>query len=168
MTERQRIGSALARRRAVLRIPLAWGIGALVPGAARSAPPQGLPLASSLADELAAALRAGQPLVVMVSLDGCPFCRLVRDSYLVPLRRENGQPVVQVDMRSSVALRDFAGRAVTHDSLVSALRVSIAPTLLFVGPGAKEVAPRLEGVGAPDFYGAYLDDRLRAARRALG
>ena len=35
-------------------------------------------------------------------------------------------------------------------------------------PADKEIAPRLEGASIPDFYGAYLDDRLRTARRDLG
>jgi hypothetical protein len=39
--------------------------------------------------------------------------------------------------------------------------------VLFFGPGAREVAPRLVGL-SPDFYGAYLDQRLDTARRRLG
>ena len=36
--------------------------------------PAVLPPARSLPDELALALRQGLPLVVMVSLEGCPYC----------------------------------------------------------------------------------------------
>ena len=59
-----------------------------------------LPPAIALPEELALALATGSPLVVMVSLEGCPFCKIVRESYLVPMRQEQGLPVVQVDMRS--------------------------------------------------------------------
>ena len=122
----------------------------------------------SLAEEATAASRAGQPLVVLVSLDGCPICRAARDSYLGPLRDEQGVPVVQVDMGSARPTRDFAGRSVTHDQLVNAWSVGIAPTVLFFGPGGREIAPRLAGGYLPDFYGAYLEDRVREARRVLG
>lgn len=126
-----------------------------------------LPTAVSLPEELAAANRAGLPLVVLVSLDGCPFCREARDSHLGPLRDEQRQPVVQVDMRSAALVRDFSGRQVSHDALIKSWSINVAPTVLFFGPGGREIAPRLVGGYLPDFYGAYLDERLTLARRAL-
>lgn len=126
-----------------------------------------LPPSRSLLDELAQAQAAQQPLLVMVSLPGCPFCKVVREHYLGPMHQREGLPVVQVDMRSNVATTDFAGRAKTHDELVRAWGVGIAPTVLFFGKGAGEVADRLEGGYLPDFYGAYLDDRLLVARRRV-
>jgi hypothetical protein len=126
-----------------------------------------LPVAQSLADELAAAIKAGQPLVVMVSLEGCPFCRAARDSYLDPLRRQEKVPVVQVDMRTAAVLRDFSRNTMTHDALTRAWGVKVAPTVLFFGPGGKEVAERLQGAYIADFYGAYLDQRMQTARAAI-
>ena len=43
----------------------------------------------------------------------------------------------------------------------------IAPTVLFFGRDAVELVPRLTGGYLPDFYGAYLDQRLETARKAL-
>ena len=60
------------------------------------------------------------------------------------------------------------GAATTHDSILRSWRVGVAPTVLFFGKGAREVAPRLAGASIPDFYGSYLDDRLRTALRSLG
>ena len=130
----------------------------------RAVPDHRLPAALSLKDELAAALELTLPLVVMVSLDGCPFCRVVRDHHLLPLLQQ-GQPVVQVDMRSNARVLDFAAKSRTHDELVKAWKVSVAPTLLFFGKGSAEVAPRLQGASIPDFYGSYLEQRIHAARR---
>ena len=103
----------------------------------------------------------------MVSLEGCPFCRMVRQSHLAPMQRA-GAVVVQVDMRSAQAVRDFDGQMTTHDALVQRWRISIAPTLLFLGPAGKELAERMEGAYQPDFYGPYLADRLEKALHALG
>ncbi|TFZ05062.1 hypothetical protein EZ242_00975 [Ramlibacter rhizophilus] len=139
------------------------------PPAARPARPAELPLLPaprSLAVDLAAALALGQPLVVMVSLHGCPWCKLVRESYLAPLRREQQLPVVQVDMGSQERLQDFAGVLRTHGEMVRAWQVRSAPTLLFFGREAREVAPRLVGAST-DFYGAYLEQRIEQARRAV-
>jgi hypothetical protein len=85
---------------------------------------------------------------------------------LSPLQKA-GQPIVQLDMRSSQGVLDFQGRSTTHDQLIKQWRISVAPTLLFFGPGGKEVAERMEGGYLPDFYGPYLDERLLKSRQAL-
>lgn len=146
-------------RRAWLGATLLCGILPPV-GAAQTA----LPAAKSLVDELALALKGGSPLVVMVSLDGCPYCKTVRENYLSPLREQEGLVVVQVDMRSAAPLLDFNSVTRTHDQLVRAWAITMAPTLLFFGPAGVEVAPRLVGVSSRDYYGAFLDERLAQAR----
>ena len=126
-----------------------------------------LPAAVSLPEHLAAALRQGSPLVVMVSLPGCPFCRVARENYLAPMLREQKLPIVQVDMHSKQVLRAFSGAAATHERQIQDWRIRIAPTVLFFGPQGAEVAERLVGAMLPDFYGAYLEQRMATARKAL-
>lgn len=169
MTAATPIATAVARSaagcsRVRRRFLVASALAAVLP-AARPAP-AGLPTAVALADELATALRHGEPLVVLVSLEGCPFCGVARNNYLVPLRAEGRLDIVQVDMRNARLLKDFQGQSLTHDQLVRRWAIRVAPTVLFFGRGGVEVAPRLVGGTLPDFYGAYLDDRLQQARRA--
>ncbi len=156
------VGSLCLSRRAWLGAALSLGAVRAV-GASLTV----LPAARSLHQELSLALRGGNPLVVMVSLDGCPFCKTAREHYLSPLRHQQGLPVVQMDMRSAAAVQDFKGAALTHDTLVRAWSVAIAPTVLFFGHAGAEVAPRLLGAGSRDYYGAYLEQRLAQARSAL-
>ena len=130
------------------------------------AAPVTLPHTESLAASLDQALRVKQPLVVMVSLHGCAFCKVVRENYLQPLRAY-GLQVVQVDMRDSRALVDFDGTALTHDAWVRKQGIKLAPTVLFFGAQGREVASRLKGAYLPDFYGAYLDEQLAAARSVV-
>ena len=125
-----------------------------------------LPAAQSLPDELARALKNKQPLIVMVSLDGCVFCRQARQSHLSPMHKA-GTVIVQVDMRQNQPVLDFAGKLTTHDQLTRQWKISITPTLLFFGPGGKEVAERMEGAYLPDFYGPYLEERIAQGRKAL-
>lgn len=148
------------RRRLLLAAPALLLAGRSWGG---DAPGTVLPLAVSLRDALAGALRQERALVVMVSLEGCPFCRMVRDSHLVPMRRDEGLPVVEVDIHGDMPLADIAGRPTTHRAQAQAWKVRTAPTLLFLGRGGAEVAPRLVGASIPDFYGAYLEERVRAA-----
>ena len=137
----------------------AWGLSA-------QAAPVELPTTASLPASLEDALRMKQPLVVMVSLHGCPFCKVVRENYLNPLRA-NGLQVVQLDMRDHRALTDFTGSVTTPDAWIRQQRIKIAPTVLFFGAQGREVATRLKGAYLPDFYGAYLDEQLAIARKVV-
>ena len=130
------------------------------------AAPAQLPASNSLPDELDKALNVKEPLIVMVSLAGCPYCRMARESYLSPMQKQ-GFPIVQVDMRSDQSVKALNGQMQTHDQLVKQWRVSIAPTLIFLGPKGQELVERMEGGYLPDFYGTYLEERIAAARRIL-
>jgi hypothetical protein len=85
---------------------------------------------------------------------------------LNPLRA-NGLQVVQLDMRDHRALTDFMGNVTTPDAWIRQQRIKIAPTVLFFGAQGREVATRLKGAYLPDFYGAYLDEQLAIARKAV-
>jgi len=109
-----------------------------------------LPTPQSLQAELDKALRQKEPLIVMVSLEGCPFCRVARQSHLVPMQKA-GSPIVQLDMRSAQTVIDFQGQSTTHDQLIQKWRISIAPTLLFLAPGVKKWPREWKGVICPIF-----------------
>jgi thioredoxin-related protein len=145
---------------------LAAGVAGLGPLGAAATTLVALPSTDSLVASLDQALRVKQPLVVMVSLHGCAFCKVVRENYLQPLRA-SGLQVVQVDMRDSRVLVDFDGTVLTHDAWVRKQGIKLAPTVLFFGPQGREVATRLKGAYLPDFYGAYLDEQLALARRVV-
>lgn len=153
------------RRRCLAALALGW------PAWARSrALSEDLPSPDALPQALADALARREPLVLMASLAGCPFCHVVRSQHLWPLLRSGGA-VVQINFRDGRSLRDWQGRTLSQAQMVAQLGIGVAPTLLFFGPGgqgaAREVAPRLEGASIPDFYGAYLEDRLQQARAAV-
>lgn len=158
----QAMSDAFSRRR--------WLQGALVSlGALNSAVARAadLTVATSLPDELAAALKKGSPLLVLVNLRGCPFCKIATENYLLPLQREQGIAMVQVDMRSSQLVQAFNGQPQTQENLCRQWGVKVAPTVLFFGRRGAEVAERLVGGYIPDFYGSYLDERVRVARSAV-
>jgi len=159
------IHAALLSRRQALHALSAGALSSLGTGAWATTPIT-LPTTDSLAASLEQALQVKQPLVVMVSLHGCPFCKVVRENYLHPLRT-SGLQVVQIDMRNSRALVDFDGGSLTQDAWVKKQGIKLAPTVLFYGAQGREVAARLKGAYLPDFYGAYLDEQLAVARKAV-
>lgn len=141
-------------------------LAAALPAAAR-AQETALPRPASLPAEAQAAAARGAPLVLLVSLPGCSYCERIRRGYLTPLAREHGRGVVQIDLGSAQPLVDFDGATRSHDAFARARHAAFTPTVLFLGPRGDEIAERLVGAGVPDFYGAYFEQRLDTARKAL-
>jgi thioredoxin-related protein len=127
-----------------------------------------LPTPASLRGAAQAAAAKGQPLVVMITLAGCPYCEIVRRQYLLPMRREGLVHAVQLDvMDRSGNLQGFDGKMSTPAALASSWKARFTPTVLFFGPDGRELAERLVGVAVPEFYGEYLEARLNEARKKL-
>lgn len=125
-----------------------------------------------------ASFAAGRPLVVMFSLRGCPWCDALRREHFAALMAAQaslGVFAIEIDLTDA---RPFVAARATDTEPAQSLkadsprelgrlhRVRLAPTVLFLGPEG-EVAERLIGYGSPDFFGAYLDQRLAQARAAL-
>ena len=126
-----------------------------------------LPFPSDLSAAARLAANANQPLVLMVSLPGCPWCELLRRNYLLPMATE-GLPAFELMINErSQKLLDFKAQSMTPATFSAALKVTHTPTLLFFGRDGKEIAPRIEGVASADFIGAVIDERLATAREGM-
>ena len=131
-------------------------------------PPTPLPTPASLRGAAQAAAARGQPLVVMMSLVGCPYCEIVRNHYLQPMRREGLMHAVQLDVMDRTSnLQGFDGQMSTPAAQAMAWNARFTPTVLFFDPRGRELAERLVGIAVPDFYGEYLEARLNEARGKL-
>lgn len=127
-----------------------------------------LPVPASLRGAAQAAAARGEPLVVMTTLTGCPYCAIVRNHYLLPMRREGLVHAVQLDVQDRTGnLQGFDGQMTTPAEQARAWKARFTPTVLFFGPDGRELAERLVGIAVPDFYGEYLEARLAESRRKL-
>jgi hypothetical protein len=130
--------------------------------------PPALPTPASLRGAAQAAAARSEPLVVMTTLTGCPYCDLVRNHHLLPMLRQGLVHAIQIDTRDRTSnLQGFDGSMTTPADQAKAWKARFAPTVLFLGPKGDELAERLVGVAVPDFYAEYLDERLRQARARL-
>lgn len=123
---------------------------------------------------LQASARDGLVLVVLFTLPGCPFCEAIRRDQLRHVAREQaerGLRLVEYDMTDPKRFADPAPRAggpASPAALATSLGVRYAPTVVFLGPDGSELAERLVGYSSPDFYGAYLEQRIEQARARIG
>jgi thioredoxin-related protein len=127
-----------------------------------------LPTPASLPQAGQSAVAQGQPLVLMVSLQGCTACEWVRRAVLLPAVRANELQAAEIDMGDERRiLLGFDGQRRTPRALAKGWGVTRAPTLLFLDGQGRELAERLVGLPLIDFYQAYLDERLQHARQQL-
>ena len=105
---------------------------------------------------------------MLISLPGCVYCELVRRNYLLPARRDSDLQAWQLDVTDKTTpLIGFDDKPTTAALQAKAWKATFTPTVLFIGSQGQELAERLVGIAVPDFYGAYLEQRLATARKAL-
>jgi len=126
-----------------------------------------LPRTKSLQEAARSATGRGEPLLLLVSLPGCPYCEQVRSTALLPLVRETSAAAVQIDLGNLDTLVDLDGVTRTQDDVATRLQARFAPTVLFLGANGEALAERLVGAGIVDFYAAQVERRLEIARRAV-
>ncbi len=137
---------------------LAFGLG-LSTASATQGDQHGLTMVEDLRSEAAQAQQAGKPLVLMFSLPECPYCKVVRRNYLLPMIREAGNDPPQIrelSMRGRQAIKDFDGTVTTPTAIANRYGVKVAPTLVFVNASGELLTEPLVG-GDHQFFSVYLD-----------
>ena len=116
----------------------------------------------------------------MVSTPGCPFCQIVREQQLQALLHDpqfSQVGVFEIMMRDTREFRPTLDSLERHDGthlsgldspdqLSSAMKIHLAPTLLFLA-GHRELAEPLVGYAGGDFYGVYLEERIHQVRAQI-
>lgn len=128
-----------------------------------------LPVADHLQRSASVAEAAGEPLVLMFSLPGCAYCRVVRRNYLLPMLREGSVPrphVRELTMTGSQAVVDFDGTVTTPAAIATRYQVKVAPTLVFVNASGELLVEPLVG-GEHAFYDAMLERAFNDSRKKL-
>ncbi len=126
-------------------------------------------MSEDLRNESAQAQQAGKPLVLMFSLPECPYCKVVRRNYLLPMIREAGNDPPQIrelNMAGRQAIRDFDGTVTTPTAVAKRYGVKVAPTLVFVNAAGEILTEPLVG-GDHQFFSVYLDRSFETAGAKL-
>lgn len=141
------------------------------PALAAHAGPSVLSAPSDLRQKGRLVQQTKQPLIVLFSLPGCSYCKVVRENYLLPLSRDAAsadRPVIrEVDIGSNAPLKGFDGEALTQKRFAANYHVKIAPTVILMDQTGAPLTDRLVGGDTAGFYSAYLDNAISAARQQL-
>lgn len=125
-----------------------------------------LPPVQNLQQSVRLAATKDQPLIVMFSLPSCPYCEKLRRTQYQFLAKD-GYMVQQIEITDKTPVVGFDGKPTTGVQLARQFGIKLAPTVLFFGPGGKEIGERIIGAPTADFYGAFIDRALKESAQAL-
>ncbi len=124
-----------------------------------------LPWVSDLSLESRQAACKGQPLVVMFGTSECPYCKIVRSLFMVPLPEDERYPgivVRELEIDSDTQVKDFSGKLASMRKLAESYGVYLVPTVMVFGPDGKQAGKPIIGISNEDYYGFYLDQVIAA------
>ena len=111
----------------------------------------------------------GWMTVALFSQQQCAFCEEVREHYLKPMRaaRRAGIAFAEFELNGMRRVVSWAGRSMTEAEFARERGAKFAPTVMFFGTAGESLAPTIVGLSR-DFFGAYLDERIQIASKAVG
>jgi thioredoxin-related protein len=111
------------------------------------------------------------PLLLAFRADYCKYCRQLEDEYLKPMQQSGKYAerilIHRFTLDYSGDITDFNGKKLDANEFSARYKASITPTLVFVDADGKEIAEALVGYNSPDFYGAYLENAIDTAYKAM-
>lgn len=125
--------------------------------------------AKTLAGDARVASDRKLPIMLFFSQANCGFCERARREYLRPLAA-SGAWTTRALMREvpiEATLTGFDGKRISGRDLARVYGIRVFPTVVFVDAGGNLIAEPLAGFTVPDFYAAYLEQRLDAASARL-
>ncbi len=107
-------------------------------------------------------------MVVMVGLEGCPYCAKLKKQVLIP-ELKNGELNNKWLLRELLIDNEathigFDGKSINSLAFAQSIKATVTPTLLFLSPNGVEIGKRIIGTGgALDFYDFYLKRSINEA-----
>lgn len=131
-----------------------------------------IPVANDLENDGNIAQDKNAVILLYFSAPDCRYCMKLEDAVLKPLLRSGDYDkqvlLRKVDWRSPAMIVGFAGQRISLHSLAERYAVKVTPTLVFVDPSGREVAPRILGFQSADFFWYYLDKNIKQSRKDIG
>lgn len=132
-----------------------------------AASPAPLPVATDLALEAQQASKLHQPLILLVSLPNCRFCEQIKRDHLREMSQSGQFIIREISLDSARQLINFSKQTMSQQQFAKNLGAKVAPSVYFLGVHGDALAEPLIGSSLPDFYGAYLAQRIASAQQQL-
>ena len=111
------------------------------------------------------------PMLLFFHATYCSYCRTVDEEFLQTMAEDeayqNRLLIRRVEIDSDTPEIEWQGVSYTPIEFARLQGVQLVPQVMFFAPDGQQVVDELKGVTVPDFYPAYLDQRLEAAEQCI-
>lgn len=125
---------------------------------------EGVPYARDLQKDARAAQDKNGVVLVVFSGAFCSYCETVLNEFLIPMSRnadyQSKLVIRKVEVSSSLDLKDFQGRKLSHRRFAGEAGARMVPTVMVFDSAGKQLAKPLVGLTTVDYYGFYLDQAI--------
>mgnify|MGYP006298974327 FL=1 len=148
--------------------------GTAAAGAPTAQARETVPLMDDLRDvghDLAVLQERQIPMLLFFHATYCTYCRTVDEEFLQDMAEgeayEGRLLIRRVEIDSDTPEIQWQGTSYTPVEFARLQGVQLVPQVMYFAPDGRQVVDELKGVTVPDFYPAYLDQRLEAAERCI-
>ncbi|MDH3378464.1 MAG: thioredoxin fold domain-containing protein [Gammaproteobacteria bacterium] len=110
---------------------------------------------------------ANRPIVALLTADYCVYCEIVKKEIFQHITADPRIILRELSIDSDTTLIDFDGSQTTPRQFARGRQVTFTPTVLFLDTKGQSLADPLEGVSTIDYYGFYLEKRIKGSLEVL-
>ena len=141
-------------------------------GFAEAQPPkQQVALISDWQVVSAKALDNNLPIVLLVEISGCRFCKIVKKEFINPLanseRFKDKVIFGRISLDPGQMIIDGDGVNIDTDEFCARYAAAFTPTMVFLDGAGKQLTKNLIGMSGRDYYAYYLEQRIEESIEAL-
>jgi len=108
-----------------------------------------------------------RPILLLMSQDYCPYCRMIKREILNPMVL-SGSYVDKIIIRemmidSLMDMNDFDGTMRDPALIAERYNIKVTPTMLFLGPDGTELTNKIVGINTPELFSFYVDKAIDQA-----
>ncbi len=107
------------------------------------------------------------PILIMFGTDECPYCRLLKEDFLVPMLISGDYTdkviIREAHINAGADITDFSGKKITIDEFSNRYGVTLFPTMVFVDSNGQVLIDNIIGITTPSLFGGTLDDSIDKA-----
>ncbi len=111
------------------------------------------------------------PILLMFGTTSCPYCRLLKEDFLIPMLisgdYEHRVLIREVHVTPRAKLIDFSGEDISVKEFKKRYKVRLYPTTIFIDANGKQLVDSILGVTTPSLFGGTLDDQIDRALAKL-
>ena len=109
-----------------------------------------------------------RPILALVTSAYCEYCEAVKREFYQHMTGDERIILREIDLSSTHTLIDFDGRRIGHKDFARRNGSLFTPTALFLNTDGEFIAKPLIGVATMDYYGFYLEKRIKESLDVLG